>query len=79
MGSVNLRADIETEKFRETIKKMEDDRADLVSAIVKLKTSINELKSKRKGKTFRGFSIKLIKNLMRFIQNYLMVEMQNLN
>ena len=40
LGSVNLRADVETEKFKFTIKKMEDDRADLVSGIVKLKTSI---------------------------------------
>ena len=38
LGSVNLRADIETEKFKSTIKKMEEDRADLVSAIIKLKT-----------------------------------------
>ena len=30
LGSVNLRADIETEKFKSTIKKMEEDRADLV-------------------------------------------------
>ena len=30
---------------------MEDDRADLYSAIVKLKTSIDELKSKRTRKT----------------------------
>ena len=55
MGSVNLRADVETEKYKTTIKKMEEDRADLVSAIVKLKSSINELNQKRKGKTFRCF------------------------
>ena len=47
LGSVNLRADLETEKFKTTIKKMEDDRADLVSAIIKLKSSINELNQKR--------------------------------
>ena len=46
LGSVNLRADVETEKYKVAIKKMEDDRADLVSAIVKLKTSINELNQK---------------------------------
>ena len=49
LGSVNLRADVETEKFRVTIKKMEEDRADLVSAIVKLKTSINERIKGKKG------------------------------
>ena len=50
LGSVNLRADEETKKYEAEIKKMEDDRADLYSAIVKLKTSIDELKSKRKRK-----------------------------
>ena len=43
LGSVNLRADEETQKYETEIKKMEDDRADLYSAIVKLKTSIDEL------------------------------------
>ena len=56
MGSVNLRADIETEKFRITIKKMEDDRADLVSAIVKLKTSINELNQRGRERLLEAFS-----------------------
>ena len=37
LGSVNLRADEETKKYETEIKKMEDDRADLYSAIVKLK------------------------------------------
>ena len=37
MGSVNLRADVETKKYEDEIKKMEDDRSDLYSAIVKLK------------------------------------------
>ena len=45
---MNLRADEETKKYEIEIKKMEDDRADLYSAIVKLKASIDELKSKRK-------------------------------
>ena len=50
MGSVNLRADEETQKFTDEIKRMEDDRADLYSAIVKLKASIEELNQKgRKG------------------------------
>ena len=56
MGSVNLRADIETEKFKSTIKKMEDDRTDLVSAIVKLKTSINELNQRGRERLLEAFS-----------------------
>ena len=56
MGSVNLRADIETEKFKGTIKKMEEDRADLVSAIVKLKTSINELNQRGRERLLEAFS-----------------------
>ena len=43
---MNLRADEETKKYETEIKKMEDDRADLYSAIVKLKTSIDELNQK---------------------------------
>ena len=38
LGSVNLRADEETEQYKTTIKKMEKDREDLVSAISKLKS-----------------------------------------
>ena len=38
-----MRADEETKKYEIEIKKMEDDRADLYSAIVKLKASIDEL------------------------------------
>ena len=56
LGSVNLRADLETEKFKVTIKKMEDDRADLVSAIVKLKSSINELNQKGRERLLDAFS-----------------------
>ena len=56
LGSVNLRADVETEKFRKTIKKMEDDRADLVSAIVKLKASINELNQKGRERLLEAFN-----------------------
>ena len=56
LGSVNLRADLETEKFRVTIKKMEDDRSDLVSAIVKLKSSINELNQKGRERLLDAFS-----------------------
>ena len=56
LGSVNLRADIETEKFKSTIKKMEEDRADLVSAIIKLKTSINEFNQKGRERLIEAFS-----------------------
>ena len=56
LGSVNLRADLETEKFKTTIKKMEEDRSDLVSAIVKLKSSINELNQKGRERLLDAFS-----------------------
>ena len=56
LGSVNLRADEETEKYRTEIKKMEDDRADLYSAIVKLKTSIDELNQKGREKLLDAFT-----------------------
>ena len=46
LGSVNLRADEETNTYKIEIKKMEQDREDLVSAIMKLKESINELNQK---------------------------------
>ena len=52
LGSVNLRADEETKKYETEIKKMEDDRADLYSAIVKLKSSIDELN--QKGRELSG-------------------------
>ena len=55
LGSVNLRADEETKKYKDEIKKMEDDRADLYSAIVKLKTSINELNQKGREKLLDAF------------------------
>ena len=55
LGSVNLRADLETEKFEVAIKKMEEDRIDLVSAIVKLKTSINELNQKGRERLLDAF------------------------
>ena len=56
LGSVNLRADIETEKYKTTIKKMEEDRADLVSAIVKLKSSINELNQRGRERLLDAFN-----------------------
>ena len=56
LGSVNLRADEETKKYTEEIKKMEDDRADLYSAIVKLKASIDELNQKGREKLLEAFT-----------------------
>ena len=56
LGSVNLRADEETKKYQNEIKKMEDDRADLYSAIVKLKTSIDELNQKGREKRLDAYT-----------------------
>jgi chromosome segregation protein len=56
LGSVNLRADEETKKYQDEIKKMEDDRTDLYSAIVKLKTSINELNQKGREKLLDAYT-----------------------
>ena len=56
LGSVNLRADEETKKYETEIKKMEDDRADLYSAIVKLKTSIEELNQKGRERLLEAFT-----------------------
>lgn len=55
LGSVNLRADEETKKYQDEIKKMEDDRADLYSAIVKLKASIDELNQKGREKLLEAY------------------------
>ena len=56
LGSVNLRADEETKTYETEIKKMEDDRADLYSAIVKLKTSIDELNQKGRERLLEAFT-----------------------
>jgi chromosome segregation protein len=56
LGSVNLRADEETKKYETEIKKMEDDRADLYSAIVKLKVSIEELNHKGRERLLDAFT-----------------------
>ncbi len=56
LGSVNLRADEETKKYATEIKKMEDDRADLYSAIVKLKTSIDELNQKGRERLLEAYA-----------------------
>ena len=55
LGSVNLRADEETENYKTTIKKMEKDREDLVSAISKLRNSINELDQKGRERLLNAF------------------------
>ena len=56
LGSVNLRADEETKKYETEIKKMEDDRSDLYTAIIKLKTSINELNQKGRERLLAAFT-----------------------
>ena len=55
LGSVNLRADEETSKYEVEIKKMEQDRQDLVTAISKLKESINELNQKGRERLLIAF------------------------
>ena len=55
LGSVNLRADEETSKYETEIKKMEKDRQDLVTAIVKLKDSIGELNQKGRERLLEAF------------------------
>ena len=51
-----MRADEETTKYETEIKKMEDDRADLYSAIVKLKTSIDELNQKGRERLLEAYT-----------------------
>ncbi len=55
LGSVNLKADEETNKYETEIRKMESDRIDLVTAIVKLKESINELNQKGRERLIEAF------------------------
>jgi len=55
LGSVNLRADEETEQYKGEIKKMEKDREDLISAISKLRASINELNQKGRERLLDAF------------------------
>ena len=55
LGSVNLKADEETSKYEQEIKKMEQDRSDLVTAIIKLKESINELNQKGRERLIEAF------------------------
>ncbi|MDA7577402.1 chromosome segregation protein SMC, partial [Candidatus Pelagibacter sp.] len=55
LGSVNLKADEETSKYEDEIKKMEQDRSDLVTAIIKLKDSINQLNQKGRERLVEAF------------------------
>ena len=55
LGSVNLKADEETSKYKHEIKKMEQDRQDLVTAIIKLKEGISELNQKGREKLLEAF------------------------
>ena len=55
LGAVNLRADEETKQYKITINKMEEDREDLVSAISKLRSSINELNQKGRERLLHAF------------------------
>ena len=55
LGSVNLRADEETSKYETEINKMEKDRQDLITAIVKLKDSIGELNQKGRERLLEAF------------------------
>ena len=55
LGSVNLRADEETRQFKDNIIKMEKDREDLVTAIIKLRSGINELNQKGRERLVEAF------------------------
>jgi chromosome segregation protein len=55
LGSVNLRADQETERYKIEITKIEKDREDLISAISKLRSSINELNQKGRERLLDAF------------------------
>ncbi len=55
LGSVNLRADEETGKFKDEIIRMENDREDIVNGINKLKDSIKELNQKGRERLLDAF------------------------
>ncbi len=55
LGTVNLRANEETDKHEVEIKKMEQDRKDLATAIIKLKESISELNQKGRERLLDAF------------------------
>ena len=52
---MNLRADEETSQYKVEIDKMDKDRRDLVSAILKLKESINELNQRGRERLLEAF------------------------
>ena len=76
LGAVNLRADEETEQYKGTIKKMEKDREDLVSAISKLRGSINELNQKGRERLVDAFE-KVNRKFNDVYTKLLMVERPN--
>ena len=55
LGSVNWKGEEGTNKYEIEIKKVEKDRSDLVTAIVKLKDSINELNQKGRERLIEAF------------------------
>ena len=55
LGSVNLRADEETNLYEKEIDKIQKDREDIVSAIIKLKASINDLNQKGRERLLEAF------------------------
>ena len=55
LGSVNLRADEESNLSKIEINKMQKDREDIISAIIKLKSSINELNQKGRERLIEAF------------------------
>ena len=73
-----MRADEETKKYEEEIKKMESDRDDLYSAIVKLKTSIDELNQRGRERMLDAFE-KINRKFNDVYTKLLVAEVQNLN
>ena len=55
LGSVNLRADEESGQFEKEILQMQEARDDLVTAIVKLRSSITELNQKGRERLLSAF------------------------
>ncbi len=59
LGSVNLKADEETSKYEEEIKKMEQDRADLVTRLIEAFEKVNRKFNEVYTKLFNGGNAKL--------------------
>lgn len=57
MGGVNLRADIEAEEQEEQLVAMNDERADLIAAIARLREGIDELNSEGRTRLLNAFDI----------------------